>query len=136
MASRRWQVIGAVLRGDPDTALREAAMETSQASSRGPTQGFRHFNFALAHYAHGVRADADAALAELIAKDSDSMDYQIAEVYAWRGETEAAFEWLQRAYDSHDPGTLAMLVDPLLRGMRNDPRFATLLGKLGLPAPT
>ena len=136
LASRRWQVIGAVLRGDADTALREAGIETFQASERGPTQGFRHFELALAHSAHGVRADADAALAELLAQDRNSMGYQIAEVYAWRGETEAALEWLQRAYDSHDPGTLAMLVDPLLRGLRNDPRFAMLLGKLGLPAPT
>ena len=135
VASHRWQVIGAVLRGDPDTALREAGMETSQASSRGPTQGFRHFELALALYARGDHAKADAALAELIAQDSDSMDYQIAEVHAWRGEMDPAFEWLQRAWDTHDPGILAMLVDPLLRGLHTDPRFAAFLEELGLPGP-
>lgn len=132
VAAHRWQVIGAVLRGDPDTALREAALETSQASVRGPTQGFRHFEFALAYYTRGDRAQADAALAELIAKDSDSMAYQIAEVYAWRGETDPAFEWLQRAFDTRDPGTLGTAVDPLLLGLRGDARFVALVEKLGL----
>lgn len=79
VASRRWQVIGAVLRGQADAALHEAALESSQASVRGPTQGFRHFEFALAHAARGDRVQADAALTELIAKDSDSMAYQIAQ---------------------------------------------------------
>ena len=71
----------------------------------------------------------------MIAKDSDNMAYQIAEVYAWRGETESAFEWLQRAYDTRDTGTLSMLIDPLLRGLHSDPRFNQLLVKLGLPVP-
>jgi len=77
-------------------------------------------------------------LAELIAQDSDSMDCQIAQVYAWRGEVDSAFEWLQHGFDTHDPGTLGMLTDPLLRGLRSDPRFAVMLRRLGLslPAPT
>lgn len=132
VAAHRWQVIGAVLRGDADTALREAAMETAQASTRGPTEGFRHFEFALAYHAHGDRAQADAALAELIAEDSNSMAYQIAEVYAWRGDTELALEWLQRSFDTRDAGTLGVAVDPLLRSLRGDPRHAAILKKLKL----
>jgi TolB-like protein/Flp pilus assembly protein TadD len=133
VASHRWQVIAGVLHGDAEAALRDAESESSQASVRGPTQGFRHFELALAHYARGDRAEADATLAELIAQDGDSMDYQIAEVYAWRGEIDSAFEWLQHAFDTHDPGTLGTMTDPLLRGLHSDPRFAVMLGKLGLP---
>lgn len=132
VAAHRWQVIGAILRGDPDTALREAALENSQMSVSGPTQGFRHFEFALAYYAHGDRAQADAALAELIAEDSNSMAYQIAEVYAWRGDTELAFEWLHRSFDTRDAGTLGVAVDPLLRSLHDDPRHAAILKKLSL----
>ncbi|MEL7451235.1 MAG: hypothetical protein AAFN78_18630 [Pseudomonadota bacterium] len=135
VASRRWQVIGAVLRGDAQTALREAALEGSQASATGPTQGFRKFEFALAHYADGNTAESDAALASLIANDSDSMAYQIAEVYAWRGDTDEAFQWLRRSYDSHDAGTLGMLADPLLRRLHDDPRFDDMLAELGLELP-
>ena len=47
---------------------------------------------ALAHYAGGDRPAADESLAELIATDRHVMAYQIAEVYAWRGEKDKAFE--------------------------------------------
>src|SRR4029453_17387378 len=66
----------------------------------------------------------------------DQLSYQIAEVYAVRGEKDKAFEWLQIAFDQHDTGTLALLVDPLLRGLRDDPRYKSFLAKLGLPAPS
>ena len=60
--------------------------------------------------------------------------YQIAQVYAVRGEADKAFEWLQIAFDDHDGGILSLSVDPLLRGLRDDPRYKNLLAKLGLPA--
>ena len=81
----------------------------------------------------GDRQAADAALADLIANGRDQLAYQIAEVYAVRGEKDKAFEWLQISFDNHDTGTLTLLVDPLLRGLRDDPRYKNLLAKLGLP---
>ncbi len=51
-----------------------------------------------------------------------------------RGEKEKAFEWLQISFDNHDTGTLSLLIDPLLRDLRTDPRYKNLLAKLGLPA--
>ena len=124
-SSHRWQVCVAVLRGDGEAALREARLE--------PNDGYRRFELALAHYARGDRPAADAALAELIAQDRDFEAYQIAEVYAWRGETEKAFEWLQIAFDDHDTGILSLLIDPLLRSLRQDSRYHSLLVKTGLP---
>lgn len=132
LGNRRWQVIGAVLRGDAETALREADQESSQASAFGPTQGFLHFERALALYASGDRLAADQALAVLEKEDYQSMAYQIAEVHAWRGESDAAFDWLQRSYDTRDAGTLGVLIDPLLHSLRDDPRYLAMLGKMGL----
>ena len=125
-ASHRWQVLVAIQRGDGATALREAQLE--------PNEGYRRFELALAHYARGDRLAADAALSEMIARDRNLLAYQIAEVYAWRGEKDKAFEWLQISFDNHDTGTLALLIDPLMRGLRDDPRYKDLLVKLGLPA--
>src|SRR5438876_556383 len=125
-SSHRWQVLVAVQRGDGETALREAQLE--------PDAGFRPFELALAQYVRGDHKAADAALAELIANGRDSLAYQIAEVYAVRGETDKAFEWLQISFDNHDGGTLSLSVDPLLRDLRPDPRYKRLLAKLGLPA--
>ncbi|HUH31078.1 MAG TPA: hypothetical protein VLZ55_06915, partial [Rhodanobacter sp.] len=126
VASHRWQVIAAVLHGDSEGALHEAGLE--------PNRAFRSFESALAQDARGDRAAADAELAGLIAHESTSMAYQIAEVYAFRGDTESAFAWLQRAYDNRDNGMLGMLIDPLLRSLHADPRFNAMLLKLGLSA--
>ncbi len=115
----------AIHRGDGKAALREAQLE--------PDEGYRHFELALAHYARGDRPAADAALAELIAKDAKIEAYQIAEVYAWRGETDKAFEWLQIAFDNRDTGLLGLLIDPLTRRLHHDVRYNTMLGKVGLP---
>ena len=71
-----------------------------------PTTGFRRFELALAHYVRGDRKAADAALADLIANGRDQLAYQIAEVYAVRGEKDKAFEWLQISFDNHDAGML------------------------------
>ena len=105
--------------------LREARLE--------PNEGYRHFELALAHYVRGDRPAADAALAELIAKDRTFLAYQIAEVSAWRGETDKAFEWLQVSLDNHDTGILSLLINPLMRGLRHDARYKALVAKIGLP---
>jgi TolB-like protein/Flp pilus assembly protein TadD len=123
--SHRFQVLIAVQRGDGDAALREAQLE--------PDEAFRRFELALAHYVRGDRPAADAALNDLIAKAREGFAYQIAQVYAVRGEADKAFEWLQTSFDDRDAGALGLLVDPLLRSLRDDPRYKTLLAKLDLP---
>jgi TolB-like protein/Flp pilus assembly protein TadD len=125
-SSHRWQVLVAVQRGDGETALREAQLE--------PDESIRRFELALAQYVRGDRKAADAALADLIANSRDSLAYQIAEVYAVRHEVDKAFEWLQIEVDNHDGGIPSLLVDPLLRVLRGDPRYKNLLVKVGLPA--
>src|SRR5437667_1340340 len=123
--SHRWQVLVAIQRGDGEAALREAQLE--------PNEAYRRFELALAHYARGDRPAADAALSEMIARDRNLLAYQIAEVYAWRGETDKAFEWLQGSFDNRDTGTLSLLSDTVIRGLRGDPRYKSMLEKVGLP---
>lgn len=125
-AGHRYQVFIAMERGDSETALREAQLE--------PEENYRRFELALAYYAHGDRPAADAALTELIATSWDKLAYQIAQVYAVRGEKDKAFEWLQISFDTHDTGMLGLLVDPLLRGLRDDPRYKALVAKMNFPA--
>ena len=50
-----------------------------------------------------------------------------------RGEKDKAFEWLQIALDDRDAGMLSLLVDPLMRSLRDDARYKNLLTKVGLP---
>ena len=125
-STHRYPVFVAIRRGDTEAALREAQLE--------PDDTYRRFELALAHFARKDRAAADAALAELITKSRDIAAYQIAQVYAVRGETDKAFEWLQISFNTHDTGTLGILVDPLLHGLRDDPRYKALVAKMNFPA--
>src|SRR5262245_14785791 len=124
-SSHRWQVLIAAQRGDGQAALREAQLE--------PDEGYRRFELAVAQHAVGDRQAADTALDDLIAKAQEGFAYQIAEVYAVRGDKDKAFEWLQVAFDDRDAGMLSLLVDPLLRSLRDDPRYKNLVAKVGLP---
>lgn len=116
------------------TYLLEGDTARALATFQGLKEGlWRRWGLALAEHSMGNRAEADAMLAELIKANADSAAYQIAEVYAWRGQTDLAFEWLQRAHAQHDGGLEQIKADPLLGGLHADPRFAALLKKLGLP---
>ena len=59
--------------------------------------------------------------------------YQIAQLYAFRGETDKSFEWLERAYDQRDAGLTVLKTDPLLKNLHHDPRYVGLLKKMRLP---
>ena len=58
--------------------------------------------------------------------------YWIAVVEAGLGRRDAAFDWLQTAFEEKDPSLLYLRFDPALDGLRTDPRFALLVQKVGL----
>jgi len=77
-------------------------------------------------------SDSDAALAELIAKVSETGAYQIAEVYAYRNDKDHAFEWLERARRQRDAGLPGLRTDTLLPNLHDDPRWDAFLSTMGL----
>jgi hypothetical protein len=87
----------------------------------------------LAYHALGREQDSNAALSELIAKYHTGGAYQIAQAYAFRGESDKSFEWLEHAYNQRDGGLLEIKTDPLLKNLRHDPRYTDLLKKMRLP---
>jgi eukaryotic-like serine/threonine-protein kinase len=99
-----------------------------------PQEWIRDFGTALAEHTLGHEAASTAALARLVASSEKTAEYQIAEVHAWRGERDAAFEWLERARRSIDTGVRYVKYDPFLRSLRDDPRYATFLAEMKLPA--
>jgi serine/threonine-protein kinase len=90
---------------------------------------------ALAEHDLGHAEQSKSALDPLIAGHAIDSAYQIATVYAWSGDSDNAFLWLERVISQHNPGLAILTYDPLLRGLRADPRFAALCRKVGLPAP-
>lgn len=76
--------------------------------------------------------ESDAALDQLTANESETAAYQIAEVYAYRGDKDRAFEWLERARRQRDPGLASLRKDPLLTNLQDDPRWNAFLRTMGL----
>jgi TolB-like protein/DNA-binding winged helix-turn-helix (wHTH) protein/Tfp pilus assembly protein PilF len=113
-----------VLQGRPQDALLEIerVRDESQRASL----------YAIAYHALGRKQESDAALSELITKYQQNT-YRIAEVYAFRNQSDEAFEWLDRAYVQRNAGLILTKVDPLLKSLRRDPRYVALLKKLNLP---
>jgi TolB-like protein/thioredoxin-like negative regulator of GroEL len=109
----------------PQEALAEMQAEVSR--------GYRSFGLALAHHALSDRSQADQAFKELLDL-RESWAFQIACVYAYRGEVDSAFKWLDIALTRYDPGLPAANRVPLLAGLRSDARWPAFLRKLGLPA--
>lgn len=97
------------------------------------TTAFHQAGVAMAQHSLGHAPQSRQALDALVAKLSERWAYQIAEVYAWRGEPDQAFEWLQRAYTQHDGGLIQIKYDRLLTSLRGDSRYAALLRQMNLP---
>ncbi|MEO7724029.1 MAG: tetratricopeptide repeat protein [Chthoniobacterales bacterium] len=91
---------------------------------------------ALAHFANGDRAEADAALKKLIDENADNGASQIAQVYALRKEPDKMFEWLEHGWPTNDPGVDELLSDPFLRAYKDDPRFIAFAQKIGVMPKT
>jgi TolB-like protein/tetratricopeptide (TPR) repeat protein len=88
---------------------------------------------AMAAYSLGRREESQRALNELISRHAQNLAYQIAEAYAWSGETDQAFEWLDRSYAQHDGGLSFVKTDLFLGRIRADRRFAAMLRRMNLP---
>jgi serine/threonine protein kinase/Tfp pilus assembly protein PilF len=119
MLGRIW-----LAKAQPQKALAEMDKEKDPA--------LRLFGLALAYDALGRRGESDANLNELIQKFQADSPYQIALVYARRGDANEAFRWLEKAYSTRDAGLNELKGDPLLNNLRPDPRFRGLLKKVGL----
>ena len=112
----------------PDDALTEFKLEQHHVQG----DDFKLVGPPLALYALGRKSEADQMLGQVLASKTapDAAAYQIALIYAARGNADATFQWLQRALQQRDAGMHWMKFDPLLKGFAADPRFHALLIKM------
>jgi TolB-like protein/Tfp pilus assembly protein PilF len=110
-------------KGDPKAALAEMLQE--------PAGSWHLDGLTLAYHALGKKAESDAALAELIAKYQKESAWNIAYDYAYRGEADKAFEWLEKAIVYRDPGISLTAMQWLFANIQQDPRWLPFLRKIG-----
>ena len=112
-----------LLKGDASGALAEIEQETSE--------NWKMIGLPMACYALGRKADSDAALDRLIAKFEKDAPSNVAYVYAYRGEADKAFEWLDKAVEYSDSGISDMATENLFEKIHADPRWLPFLRKIG-----
>jgi TolB-like protein len=113
-----------MLQGRRDDALAEFRKETLDD---GQLEGS-----AMVHFAAGRKAESDARLDEAIRHNGTTWASAIARVYAFRGETDRALEWLERAYRNRDEDLYFIKGDPVFRTIEGDPRYKAFLRKMNL----
>jgi len=113
-----------VAQGRTEEALVEAMAESGEM--------WRLWSLAIVDWTLGRTIESDEALAQLESKHSDSAAYQVAEVRAFRGEIDAAFGWLERAFETRDAGVARSKTSTYLNSLHGDPRWAEFMKKIGL----
>ena len=112
-------------RGDPGAAVTEIKRESNLMEQA--------WALALAYHALGRAADSNAALTRLIAGGAGNYAYEVAVIYAYRGERDEALKWLERAYVQKDATLKWILRDPTMAKLASEPRYKTFLRKMNFP---
>jgi len=110
-------------KGDASAALESVQQEQDES--------WRRVGLPMVYHSLGRPADYATALADLIKHHEKEMAYNIAYVLAWCGESDRAFEWLDKAAAYHDPGLVEAFNDPMFANIRHDPRWLPFLRRIG-----
>jgi adenylate cyclase len=94
---------------------------------------WRTETLAVIYYSLGRKVESDAELTALTREHAQDRPFSIAEVHAYRGEVDKAFQWLERAYSQKDAQLYLFKGDPLLRNLEPDPRYKAFLLKMKIP---
>ena len=111
-----------LLLGEPDAALSEIEAESFEA--------WRMVGLPAVYHALGRNEESEKSLANLIENYEQDAAFNIAYIQAFRGETDLAFEWLDKAVRYGDPGLSEIAVTPEFESLKDDPRWHPFLEKL------
>ena len=113
-----------LFKGDATQALREI--------EKNPPNIYRELGLVMAYSTLGREAEAQVILQKMVMERGEQNPAWIAEAFAWRGENDLAFEWLEKAYVQKDIGLAYILNSRVLEALSDDPRWVELLRKLDL----
>ncbi len=112
-----------LLKGDATGALAEMEQEKSEA--------WRTNGLPMAYCALGRTTEYEKAIAAEIKQDEKEGAYNIAYVYAFCGDADKAFAWLDKAVEYQDPGLSEIVPENLFEKIHSDPRWLPFLSKIG-----
>jgi adenylate cyclase len=113
----------------------QAVAEFKKAADLSGDEPLRMEGLGIAYGLAGQKEEARRLLAELQTKSTLHYvpPYFLATVYAGLGENDKAFALLEKGYNERDAYLTWLKVEPALDPLRSDPRFHSLLQRVGLP---
>ena len=110
--------------GDPHGAI--AAFELED-----PTRPYRAHGLALAYHDLGREEESAALLRELVEREAEVWPFGLARAYAWIGDRDRAFHYLQRTADLFRPQLDGIADHPLMKKLHDDSRWQPFLEMVG-----
>jgi len=120
-----WAVLSLALLANGET---QAAVEAIEQET---IETYRLSGLAFAHYELGQQDESDKFLAELIEKHAKEASTEVASVFAWRGDNDHAFEWLERSLENNETALANIASHYTFRNLHDDPRWQPFLAKMG-----
>ncbi len=106
--------------------------EAENEISKITQEDLKLFLLTIAHFGEGKRQTSDQELSSLmkLIKGKRDWNFLLAELHAFRNESELAIRYLQTAFDQKEFFvSAAVKTDPFLDPLRTDPRFLAILKK-------
>ena len=118
-----------LLRGKPEELQQLLfALENNQQTEALSGFGLDWW-LAMTNFSLGNLDESNAALEQFIDNEGDITPHMVAEIYAWRGEVDNAFEWLEKSVDSGEAIDFGHLLAPWFNSLKDDPRWQPLFNK-------
>jgi TolB-like protein len=111
--------------------MKRDAVGALEAFSKEGDEEYRVKGEALALYALGRQQEYARKLDELIIRWGDQWPSEVAHVYAFTGEADAAFQWLDRSVEQQEDGLTEQFTQPYYRAVHDDPRWGKFLDRVG-----
>ncbi|HKX56856.1 MAG TPA: tetratricopeptide repeat protein [Xanthomonadales bacterium] len=103
------------------------AEEALQVMQQESYEILQQLGLAIIYFQLEQTNESDRLLAEVISAHEQDAAYNIAYTLASRGETDRAFEWLEKARAYNDRGLVDILAEPLFQNLHGDPRWKAFL---------
>jgi len=113
----------------------KAIEKCAEALALDPRVMFMRMNVAATYTKVGRTVEARKIVeeAEKAWKVGDGSSWWIAAVHARLGDKDAAFEWLERAFQERATFLVFLKFHPLFNALHGDPRFDDLVKRIGIP---
>lgn len=101
------------------------------AFQKEPLDVFRKIGLAMTCFAKSDETTSDQLMKDVIQEFDADIAYYVAQVMAYRGDSDKAFEWLDKAKEANNTDLFDVISEPLLANLHDDHRWLPFLKSIG-----